>query len=86
MKLDSTRIDETIAFINNNANLRQAQRQAAAQFCRQTYPKLSPLDFGPYSAGVPNALGRIVAGGAWRFYLQAIDSNTHQIIEARRIF
>lgn len=49
MKLDSTRVNETIAFINNNPNFPQVRRQAAAQFCRQTYPKLSLLDFGPYS-------------------------------------
>lgn len=50
MKLDSTRVNETIAFIDNNANFPQARRHAVAQFCRQTYPKLSLLDFGPYSA------------------------------------
>jgi hypothetical protein len=48
MKLDSTRVDETIAFINNNANFPAVRRQAVAQFCRQTYPRLSLLDFGPY--------------------------------------
>jgi hypothetical protein len=48
MKLDSTRINETIAFINNNNNFPQLRRQAVAQFCRQTYPKLSLVDFGAY--------------------------------------
>jgi hypothetical protein len=48
--IDSTRVNETMTFINNNANFPQARRQAAAQFCRQTYPKLSLFDFGPYKA------------------------------------
>ena len=48
MKLDSTRINETIAFINNNPNLPVLRRQAVAQFCRAMFPKLSLLDFGPY--------------------------------------
>jgi len=45
---DSTRVNETIAFINNYANVTPVQRQTAAQFCRQQYPKLKLLDFGPY--------------------------------------
>lgn len=48
---DSTRVNETIAFINNytgsNNNVTPVQRQTAAQFCRQQYPKLKLLDFGP---------------------------------------
>ena len=48
MKLDQSRVNETISFINNNLNFPQVRRQAVAQFCRQTFPKLSLLDFGPY--------------------------------------
>jgi hypothetical protein len=48
MKLDSTRINQTIAFIDNNNNFSMLRRQAVAQFCRQTYPKLSAFDFGQY--------------------------------------
>jgi len=50
---DSTRVNETIAFIKNytgsNNNVTPVQRQAAAQFCRLQYPKLKLLDFGPYN-------------------------------------
>lgn len=46
---DSTRVNETIDFIDTYANAPQMRRQAAAQFCRQNYPKLSLFDFGPYN-------------------------------------
>lgn len=46
---DSTRVNETIAFINNNATYPLVRRTAVAQFCRATYPKLSLLDFGAYN-------------------------------------
>lgn len=48
MKLDSTRIKETISYISNNANLDAQLRGPVAQFCRATFPKLSAFDFGPY--------------------------------------
>jgi len=44
---DQSRVTETIAFINNNPNF-PVVRRAVAQFCRQTFPKLSLFDFGPY--------------------------------------
>ncbi|MBV8186026.1 MAG: hypothetical protein JO339_02190 [Alphaproteobacteria bacterium] len=50
MKLASTRVNETIDFIGTNGNFSPVRRQAVAQFCRTTYPKLSLLDFGPYSS------------------------------------
>lgn len=49
MVTDSARVTETIAFINNHATSLPVRRQAAAQFCRQTYPKLSVFDFGAYN-------------------------------------
>jgi hypothetical protein len=52
MKPDSTRIDETIAFISSNNSIKaipMVRRQAVAQFCRQTYPKLSEVDLQSYS-------------------------------------
>lgn len=50
MKLDNTRVTETIAFIANHAATPQPRRQAVAQLCRQVFPRLGLLDFGPYKA------------------------------------
>jgi hypothetical protein len=50
MKLASTRVNETIDFIANNPALPPVRRRAVAEFCRRTYPRLSLMDFGPYSS------------------------------------
>jgi hypothetical protein len=48
MKPASTRVDETIAFIDGYAKVPMARRNAVAKFCRDTYPQLLESDFGPY--------------------------------------
>jgi hypothetical protein len=48
MKTNQSRMTETISFIHNNPNYPQVRRQAVAQFCRQTFPKLSLFEFGAY--------------------------------------
>lgn len=46
---DSSRVNETISFIRDNAAFPLVRRTGVAQFCRTTFPRLGLLDFGAYN-------------------------------------